>query len=313
MALQMTGIQKSESLRIIKLRVWLVHLASLGVFVVPYSNALLILAIATFFMRTFAWEGGSHRYFAHRSYKTSRGFQLFLACLAAASAQRGPIWWAQHHRHHHRHSDTPDDMHSPVHAGFWHAHFGWFLDPRNIDTDLDKVRDLSRYPELVFVNKYHYVFPYLILAIMFCIGQYTTLLGADVTGLSAAVWGFFLSTMLSLQATFVVNTITHGRTPRFFSYRRFQTTDTSSNNWLLCVPTMGASWHNNHHRYMNAARAGFYWWELDLTYCVLKVLEKLGVVWDLAPVPADVLAEGRSLKHLAERMESAGSSRDQIV
>jgi stearoyl-CoA desaturase (Delta-9 desaturase) len=277
--LQTTGIQKADSLRFVRLGALGIHLGALGVFVVPYEHSLLALAAITFFVRTFAWEGGSHRYFAHRSYKTSRIFQLLLAMLAASGGQRGPI--------------CPGDPHSPVHNGFFYAHLGWILDARNIDTDLDAVKDLSRYPELVLVNKYHYVFAYLVLGSVFCIGEFTSVLGPGVNGLSAAVWGFFLSTLLSLHATLMINTFTHGWRLSPFNYRNFDTPDRSTNNWLLLIPTMGASFHNNHHRYMNAARAGFYWWEFDPTGAVLKVLEKIGVVWDLTPTPDNVLSEGR--------------------
>lgn len=180
MSLPNTGTQKAESLRIIKFRVWLVHVASLGIFFVPYDHSLLLLTSITFFTRTFGWEGGSHRYFSHRSFKTSRAFQFFLAILAASGGQRGPIWWATHHRAHHRYSDTPLDPHSPIHRGFWYAHMGWFLDPKNIDTDLDAAKDLSRFPELVWINKYHYIFPYILMVIIFCVGEFTAILGPKV-------------------------------------------------------------------------------------------------------------------------------------
>lgn len=285
-----SGTQKTNNTQVIKFRILLLHVASLGIFFVPFSYPLLIFTAVIFFIRTFAWEGGSHRYFAHRSYKTSRFFQLLLAVLAASGGQRGPLWWAWHHRLHHRYSDTELDLHSPIHKNFWYAHIGWIIE--NVSIDLDLVKDWSKYPELVFVNKYHYVFPYLGMIMIFCLGQYTPVLGSDVGGLSAVIWGFFLTTMLSLHATFVVNTITHGLKQKFFAYRSFDTDDTSTNNWLLAIPTMGASWHNNHHRYMNSARAGFYWWEIDLTFYVLKVLELLGIVWDLKEVPEKVMKEG---------------------
>ena len=291
--LKNTGIQEAENIQIIKLRVILVHVASLGIFFVPCSYSLLIFTVITFFIRTFSWEGGSHRYFAHRSYKTSRTFQFILAVLAASAGQRGPLWWAWHHRLHHKYSDTELDLHSPLHKGFWYAHMGWFVDIKNINTDLDMVSDLSKYPELVFINKYHYLFPYLLMAIIFFVGEYTTIFGSEVAGLSAIIWGFFLSTMLSLQATFAVNTIMHGFMPSLFCYRTFPTNDTSTNNWLLAIFTMGASWHNNHHWFMSSARAGFNWWEIDLTFYILKVLQLLGIVWDLKEVPDKVLEQGK--------------------
>lgn len=296
--LQSTGIQESEGLRVIKFRIILFHFLCLGVFFVPVTSQLVLYAIITYFIRVFAWEAGSHRYFAHRSFKTSRGFQLFLAMLAAAGGQRGPIWWAQHHRHHHKHSDQPDDPHSPVHRGYWFAHFGWLMDPRYIDTDLDAVKDLAKFPELVWVNKYHYLFPYLVLVATYMAGEYTAVFGAEGLGVSALFWVFVLSTVLSAQATFSVNTLTHGIKPNFFNNKRFETGDSTTNSWIMCVLTMGASWHNNHHRYMNSARAGFYWWQLDLAYLMLKALSLLGIVWDLHQVPKHILDEGRQAGQL---------------
>lgn len=279
---QNADTRKVHNTKIIKFRIFLLHAASLGIFFVPFNYSLLIFATLIFFIRTFAWEGGSHRYFAHRSYKTSRGFQFFLAALAASGGQRGPLWWAWHHRLHHKHSDTKLDLHSPIHRSFWYSHMGWIIE--NVDFDIDMVKDLSKYPELVFVNKYHYIFPYLGMAMIFCLGQYTAIFGSEVGGISAVIWGFFLTTMLSLHGTFSINSVTHRLKPRLFSYRSFKTDDASTNNWLLAIPTMGASWHNNHHQYMNSARAGFYWWEIDLTFYILKILELLGIVWDLRDI-----------------------------
>lgn len=290
-ALQSYGIQASENVRVIKFRIVLVHLAALGVFFVPVNSQIALWAVISYFIRVFAWEAGSHRYFSHRSYKTSRTFQFFLAMLAAASGQRGPIWWAASHRVHHWTSDTPQDPHTPVHRGFWYAHIGWVLDGSNADTNLDNAKDLAKFPELVWINKYHYFFPYMLLIIIFCLGQFTRAFGEASQGLSGVVWIFFLSTVLSLHATFVVNTLTHGIKPGLFNHRRYATDDTTTNNWLLCIPTMGASWHNNHHRFMNAARAGFLWWQLDLAYLSLRLLAMLRIVWDLKPVPAHVLNE----------------------
>jgi len=291
--MKMTGIQQAESLAVVKFRIYLVHIASLAIFIVPFTWPLLIGAVISFFIRVFAWEAGSHRYFSHHAFRTSRVFQFVLAALAAAAAQRGPIWWAANHRKHHRHSDQPGDPHSPVQRGSAYAYMGWLMDQDNLNTDLDAVKDLARFPELVWINKYHYLFPYLLLVGIFVVGQYTALFGRTGLGLSAVVWVFFLSTLLSLHSTFVVNTFAHARKPGWFNSRRYDTPDTTTNlSWLMSIPTMGASFHNNHHRYMNAARAGFYWWELDLTYYVLRLLALLGIVWDLHAVPLKVLEEG---------------------
>lgn len=295
------GIQRSEHLGLIRARVWLIHLAVLGVFFVPVTESIVFWTIIGYFLRVFAWEVGSHRYFSHRSFRTSRVFQAVLAILAAAGGQRGPLWWAEKHRAHHRHSDMAMDPHSPVLHGFWYAHIGWILRNGNCDTDLDAVSDLARFSELVWINRFHYVFAYGLLLLIFALGQWTTAFGANGLGLSAVVWVFFVATLAALHATFAVNTVTHGLHGGPLHRRRFVTSDSSTNCWLLAIPTLGASWHNNHHRYMNAARAGFYWWELDLGYLALRGLAVLGIVWNLHPVPETVLAEGRQSANLAPR------------
>lgn len=111
-------------------------------------------------------------------------------------------------------------------------------------------------------------------------------------GLGAVVWLFFLPTLLAIHSAGVVNAFTHGCGPGLFNKRRFEIGDTTTNSWVLAIPTLGSCWHNNRHRYMNTARAGFYWWELDLTCLVLRALALMGLVWDLHPVP-EMLVEGR--------------------
>jgi stearoyl-CoA desaturase (delta-9 desaturase) len=288
-----TGLQRAESRLVVVIRVCVAHTACLGVLLVPVTPELLSGAAIGFVVRMWSIEVGAHRYFSHRSFRTSRAFQFVLAALVAASGQRGALWWASHHRTHHRHSDGALDPHSPVTRPFWYAHLGWLLDQRTLDTDLDAVRDLSRYPELVWINKFHMVFALATLLGTFVVGQATTLFGRSGLGASAVVWTFFVATVLSMHATFAVNTLTHGVRPGLFHKRRYALPDTTTNAWWLALPTLGAAWHNNHHRYMNAARAGFYWWEIDLSYASLKLLQWLRIVRDLHPVPAAVLAEGR--------------------
>ena len=177
------------------------------------------------------------------------------------------------------------------------SHFGWYMNARYVDTDLDAVKDLAKFPELVWVNKNHFIFPCTMIAATYIIGEYTLLLGETGLGLSALVWIFIVSTVLSVNATFCINSLTHGMNPNFFNRRRFLTSDSTTNSWLLSIPTMGASWHNNHHRFMNSARAGFYWWEIDLAYLMLKFLSFIGIVWDLQQIPEHILEEGRSQKN----------------
>ncbi len=222
---------------------------------------------------------GYHRYFSHRSFKTSRWFQFFLAWMAMSSSQKGVLWWAAHHRHHHRFSDQEDDLHSPTLFGFWWSHVGWILSDRYNDTRFDYIGDFAKFPELRWLNKYYLVPPTVLAVGLWLIGSWPLLF-----------WGFFLSTALLWHGTFTINSLSH-----IFGKRRFPTTDTSKNNWLLALVTLGEGWHNNHHHFMASARQGFYWWEIDITFYTLKLLSWFGFVRELRRVPDRILAEGQAL------------------
>ena len=254
-----------------------IHLCALGAFWTGFTTESLVLCAVLFFVRMFAVTGGYHRYFSHRTYKTSRAFQFILALLAQSSAQKGALWWAAHHRAHHLYSDQQGDLHSPVRDGFWYSHVGWLFNNTS-DTDYQRIPDLNRYPELRFLNKYH-----LLPAIALGVASWWFF---DWAGLFA---GFFLSTVLTWHATFTINSLSH-----VFGKRRFPTTDASRNNWLLAILTLGEGWHNNHHRFSSSVRQGFYWYEYDITFYILKALSWLGIVWDLRPVPQSILEEGRA-------------------
>jgi stearoyl-CoA desaturase (delta-9 desaturase) len=260
----------------------------------PVTVELVLLMLVSFFVRTFGWEAGHHRYFAHRSFKTGRVFQFVLGALGAMSGQRGPLWWAAVHREHHSHSDTDHDPHSPLKRGRFFAYLGWLFERPDGHTNYDNVRDWAQHPELVWLNEHHYIFPYCLLLACFAVGQWTPLFGWNA-GVETVIWGFCLSTLLSLQGTHLVNALAHAKQSSWFTYRSYETDDRSQNHWLLCVLTLGASWHNNHHRYPAAARAGFRWWELDLTYLILRGLAGLGIVWDLRTVPGHILEEPEAL------------------
>lgn len=284
------GIQKTEPLGVIKVRLLILHLGAAAAFLLPFDWSLLWILAATFVPRMFGMEAGYHRYFSHRAFKTSRAFQFALAVLATSSGQRGPLWWASHHREHHRHADAEGDAHSPRVKGFWHSHLGWLVQPENVDTDLDRVPDFARYPELRLLNKFHYV-PILLLIAGLAIAGGSGWLGDSIGAWQAVVWGFFVSTLLVLHFTLAVNSVIHCA-GRLGGSRRYATRDASVNHALLALPTMGAAWHNNHHRYGASARAGFAWYEIDLSYLLLRGLAALGLVWDLRPVPQHVLLEG---------------------
>jgi stearoyl-CoA desaturase (delta-9 desaturase) len=222
-----------------------------------------------YWLRIFSITAGLHRLLAHASFKTTRWFQFLLAWCATMSVQKGPLWWASIHRHHHAKSDEPEDAHSPVQDGFFHSHLGWILS-RQWETTLWKlIPDLARFPELRWLNRYHVLPGLLMGAACFLYGGFQTF-----------VWGFFVSTVLVYHSTFMINSLAH-----VFGSRRYRTRDDSRNNFTMALFTMGEGWHNNHHFAPNSSRLGFFWWEIDIAYYILKALSWTGVVWDLKKPP----------------------------
>jgi stearoyl-CoA desaturase (delta-9 desaturase) len=266
-----------------------IHLACLGVFWVGASPLAIVLATVLYVVRMFAITGFYHRYFSHRAFSTSRPAQFLFALLGAMAVQRGPLWWAAHHRHHHAHSDRPADVHSPRQHGFLWSHVGWFLSRHHYEADLGRVKDLQRYPELRWLDRYDIAVPIALAVALYAVGAWlkTRVPGLHTSGGQLLVWGFFISTVVCYHATYTINSLAH-----VFGRRRYATPDDSRNNFLLALLTLGEGWHNNHHHYPNAAQQGFYWWEIDITYYVLRFLALLGLVWDLKPVPA-VVREAR--------------------
>ena len=264
------------------------HLACLLVFVVGVSSVAVATAAALYALRMFAITGFYHRYFSHRTFRANRWMQFTFALIGATSVQRGPLWWAAHHRRHHRHADTPHDPHSPAVHGFWRSHVGWFLTRDAFRTDLSRVRDLARYPELRWLDRFDIFAPVLLAAALFATGvlleRHAPQLGTS--GGQMLVWGFFVSTVALFHATVTINSLAHR-----FGHRRFPTRDDSRNNLWLALLTLGEGWHNNHHFYPGSARQGFRWWEIDLTYYGLYAMERLGLIRDLKPVPAWVHAK----------------------
>jgi stearoyl-CoA desaturase (delta-9 desaturase) len=266
------------------------HLACLGVIWVGWSPVAVGMAVALYLVRMFAITGFYHRYFSHRSFKTSRSVQFVFALIGATSVQRGPIWWAAHHRHHHATTELPDDPHSPVHQGFWWSHTGWFLSREHFPIIESRVRDLMRYPELRFLDRFDIVIPFVFAVILFLTGValevYAPQLGTN--GGQMLVWGFFISTVLLYHGTFTINSLAHR-----WGKRRYATADNSRNNFWLALLTLGEGWHNNHHHYPVSARQGFYWWEIDLTYYLLRMMSAVGLIRDLKPVPLELRESNR--------------------
>ena len=268
------------------------HLGCLAVFLVGFSWTSAVTAILLYLLRMFAITGFYHRYFSHRSFKTSRVVQFFFALLGNSSMQRGPLWWAATHRHHHKHSDEKIDAHSPVHHGFAWSHIGWLTSMKNFPTNYQVIPDLKKYPELVFLNRFDQIVPFIYGLIMISLGAILEIFAPslNVTMWQFFVWTFFISTTVLLHGTLFINSLAH-----VWGNRRYETKDDSRNSFLLSIITLGEGWHNNHHRYPHSARQGFRASEIDFTYYGLKALSWLGLIWDLKPVPNKVKEEGQSL------------------
>lgn len=253
-----------------------VHLLPLAALYTGATLADWIVCFVLYAVRMFGITAGYHRYFAHRSYKVGRVTQFVLAFLGSMSAQKGVLWWAGHHRHHHKYSDMDEDIHSPK-RGFWWSHVGWMLCTKYDETPYERIKDFAKYPEIVWLNKNWWVPPTMLGVAVFLIGGWSML------------WiGFFLSTVLLYHGTFTINSLSH-----VFGKRRFATTDTSRNNWFLAILTLGEGWHNNHHHWQASAAQGFYWWEVDISFYVIKLMEKLGLAWDVKTPPTKVLESKR--------------------
>ena len=257
----------------------LVHVTCFAAIWTGITPTAIALCIALYWLRIFAIGAGYHRYFSHRAYATGRAFQFVLAFMSQSTAQKSVLWWAAKHRHHHLHSDTEVDVHSPMHKGFLYSHMGWIFARKHDVADLTKVADFARYPELMWLHKYELVPPFVLAVLCLLVG-----------GWSGLVVGFFWSTMLVYHATFCINSLAHVR-----GSKRYVTGDESRNNWLLAMFTMGEGWHNNHHACQSSVRQGFRWWEIDVTFYILKGLSLAGIIWDVKTPPAAVLRNEQRL------------------
>jgi stearoyl-CoA desaturase (Delta-9 desaturase) len=249
----------------------LVHVFCLGVIFTGLQRTTAGVFAGCFLFRCFGLTICYHRYFAHRSFKTSRAMQFVLGLVGSTLLQGGVLWWAETHRRHHRNADTENDLHSPHFQGFWYSHFGWFCDVRNRMTLADKVPDLAKFPELVWLDRWPLI-PFSV----FALGIYW------LFGLGGLLWGVFMPTVILWEITHWVQSFSHA----WGGYRRWDSPDQSRNHWLLGFLAMG-EYHNNHHMFPSSARQGHAWWEIDLGYGCLRALAALGLVWDVK-VPTDL-------------------------
>jgi stearoyl-CoA desaturase (Delta-9 desaturase) len=291
-ALPPYGIRRGEPAWFSTLRVVERHLGALvAILLFPLNWSLFLLALISCCIRMFAIEGINHRYFSHHAYKANRVVQFMLALIAAQGGQRGSLWWASTHRDHHKYAETDKDPHSPVTHPFVEAYATWFHKPENAACNLDHIPDFAKYPELRWLDRFYLLPLYGGALLCFLAGHYG-LLGSNIGGISALLWGFYFPACFVLHATSMINTFAH--IPEFpGGYRRYEVKDGSVNRPLLAIFTLGGGFHNNHHRYGTAARAGFAWYELDLAYCFLWLLQAVGLIRDVrGTIPDEILVEG---------------------
>lgn len=254
----------------------ILHLVCISAFFITWNITTIIVFLVTFSMRTFALTAGYHRYFAHKSFQTSRAFQFILALVGSWASQNGPLWWSGHHRYHHIHSDKETDLHTPKN-GFLQAHFGWVFVPKNENIDPKFTKDWVKYPELVWIDKYSHLSFVAYLIGLFALGSLiaTIFPSLNTSGLTFVLCGGIFSTVLLYHTTFSVNSFCH-----IFGKKDYKTTDNSRNNWLVALITFGEGWHNNHHKFAYSVRNNIKFWQIDITYMILCILRKLRIVWN---------------------------------
>ena len=267
-----------------------IHLACFAVFWVGFSGFALSFAIGFYGLRIFAIGGFYHRYFSHNTFQTNRFWQFIFAILGMMAIQRGPLWWAAHHREHHLVSDQPEDAHSPIQHGFWWSHMGWFLSKKYFHYNEQRIKDFSKFPELRFLDRFDAIVPICMALGIYLLGEFlhAAYPSLGTNGLQLFIWGFCISSIFVFHVTFTINSLLH-----VVGKRSYPTDDTSRNNFILALLTFGEGWHNNHHFYPACARQGFKWWQVDLTYYLLRMLQSIRVIKNLREPPAAIM---KSLK-----------------
>lgn len=281
----------------------------------PYMVAFIVIHIAAllaFFPYFFSWTGvalvfignyffgsmginvGYHRLLTHRSFQCPLWLERVFVLLGVCALQDSPGRWVAIHRMHHQHSDKQPDPHSPLVNFIW-GHFGWLLvenrDMATLSNFYHYANDVFRDPFYMWLHRRHMWFYLYLLQALLCtaLGFLVGWLWADTTegmvqiGLSLFVWGVLVRTVYIWHITWAVNSASH-----LWGYRNYETGEASRNNWVVALLTNGEGWHNNHHAAPRAAAHGHRWWEIDLTYSTLRLLQLVGLVWNVVPpkVPA---------------------------
>lgn len=254
------------------------HLVCLGVLYTGVSPVALITAFAMYVIRGMGVTTGFHRLLAHRSFKTSRPVQFLFALAGSLAVQGGPLWWVAHHRAHHAETDTEEDIHSPVTRGMWAAHMGWMMSDEAFNEKGTNSRDLHKFPEIKALQRYYVWINLAQIGALYGLGSVLQATAPELgtSGLQMMVWGFFVSTVFTWHVTFMVNSVCHR-----YGNQAYNTGDASTNNVFIGILAFGEGWHNNHHQYPSSARHGLRWYQLDVTWYLIRVLSWLGLVNDL--------------------------------
>lgn len=251
-----------------------IHLSTLLVFYTGVSTIALNIAILMYFVRGMGITIGFHRYFSHKSFKTNRFFQFILGFWGSLANEGGVLWWSSHHRNHHQNSDNPKDLHSPIAHSFFHSHLGWMWSASCVEKNKTRCNDLSKFPEIKFLNKYYGAIVLGQMLFFLFLGELLRPYGTNP--LQMFVWGFCISTVANWHVTFMVNSVCH-----VWGTRPYKSGDKSRNNFLVALLAHGEGWHNNHHMFGWSARNGLRWYQIDTSYYLLKFFELFGIVKDL--------------------------------
>jgi stearoyl-CoA desaturase (delta-9 desaturase) len=251
------------------------HFLLIFLFFIPFQKFFLFLFAFGILTRIIGVNIGMHRYFSHRSFKTSRFFQFILGFVATSANQGGPLWWASNHRLHHKYSDTPLDPHSPIIRNFFWAQFLWYLEKEKMKTNNEIIKDLNKYPEIIWLNKNKYL-----VLVLWAIPFFM------FWGWAGVLWGVVFPNVVSMHVTQFIVSLAH-----LIGSQRYKTNDHSKNSFLLGFLIAGEGWHNNHHYFPSSARQGFYWWEIDLGYYIIKIFSGLKLIWDVQVPPKKLLVK----------------------
>ncbi|MBG99871.1 MAG: acyl-CoA desaturase [Solibacterales bacterium] len=242
-------------------------LAVVALFNVTWS-AVIVACVLHWMCACWGITMGYHRLHTHRSYRVPKLIEYFFAICGALTLQGGPIFWTAIHRVHHQNSDNEGDPHTPR-DGRWWSHMLWILygEPLHSKTEVmgKYAPDLMKDPFYRYLNDWHWL-PLVILGV--CL--------VSVGGLPWLLWGIFLRVVVGLHFTWLVNSATH-----LWGTRRFETPDDSRNSWWVALLAFGEGWHNNHHAHPTSARHGLGKYEFDVSWVQIKLLERLGLAWDV--------------------------------